>query len=79
MTAALHFVGFNVNPSRINPHSDVRYDHAVSVVGTPDFIHRIWDGRAKSMIVPGDTVVFADNIDINTPVQKYSYDDSQFN
>ena len=79
MTSALHFVGFNVNPSRINPHSDIRYDHAVTAFGQPDFIHKIWDGRAKSMITDDDIVVFADNINIDTPTQKYSYDDSQYN
>lgn len=47
----VHFVGFR----------DDRYWNAVKVFGTPDFIHRTWDERARREIwEEGDTVVFAD-------------------
>ena len=65
MKPAIHFVGFR----------DDAYTRAVQVFGKPDFIHRIWDGRAKSMIVDGDEVVFATGTENDSP-QKYSFDDS---
>lgn len=35
------------------------YIHACRVWGTPDFIHRVWDKRARQEIADVDTVVFA--------------------
>lgn len=61
----IHFVGFK----------DDRYWNAVAAFGKPDFVHRIWDGRAKSMIADGDIAVFAAGDDSDTP-QMYSFDDS---
>ena len=63
---AIHFVGFK----------DERY-RAACKVWRPDFIHRLWDGRAVSEVAPGDVVIFADG-DENQPIQKYSYDDSAY-
>ncbi len=60
----LHFVGFK----------DERYLTAVSVFGTPDFIHPGWDLRAFREIAPGDTVVFA-NGSFNQEPRKNSYSD----
>lgn len=45
----LHFVGFRGD----------EYFRACRIFGTPDFIHRGWDLRAKREISPDDTVVFA--------------------
>lgn len=45
----LHFVGFRGD----------EYVRACRVFGTPDFIHRGWDLRAKREIAPDDTVIFA--------------------
>jgi hypothetical protein len=45
----LHFVGFKGE----------EYRRAVGVFGPPDFIHRLWDIRARQEIVPGDVAVFA--------------------
>ena len=51
MTKAVHFVGFR----------DDRYWAAVKVFGRPDFIHRIWDLRARREIdFEHDVIVFAD-------------------
>lgn len=63
----VHFIGFKTSS---------QFHSAVQVFGQPDFIHRYWDGRAKSMIVPGDTAVFATGTDADAP-QMYSFDDSQ--
>ena len=49
MTSALHFVRFCGD----------EYYSAVRIFGRPDFIHRHWDARAKSEIVPGDVAMFA--------------------
>jgi hypothetical protein len=43
--------------------------------GQPDFIHRNWDARAKSEIVPGDIGVFAYGTE-RDPIAPYSFDDS---
>ena len=61
-----HFVGFKGD----------EYNRAVKVFGVPDFFHRQWDGRAKSMILPGDVAVFAKGTDQDTP-SMYSFDDSE--
>jgi hypothetical protein len=66
MQNALHFVGFK----------DDRIHNAIKTFGQPDFYHRIWDGRAKSMIIDGDVAVFADGDENDTP-QMFSFDDSQ--
>jgi hypothetical protein len=64
--SALHFVGFK----------DDRIHTARRVWGQPDFYHRTWDGRAKSMILPGDVAVFADGDETDEP-RLISWDDSQ--
>lgn len=66
--ACMHFVGFK----------DERVFGAVRVFGQPDFWHRTWDNRAKSMIFPdeGDFVVFAD-VDEDAETKKIAFDDSQ--
>lgn len=65
MTNALHFVGFKDN----------RYNMAIQVFGTPDFIHRFWDYRAVQEVMEGDVVVFADG-DETQKVNPFAYDDS---
>jgi hypothetical protein len=62
-----HFIGFK--------DSD-RFRQAISSFGKPDFIHRQWDGRAKSMIVPGDVAIFAQGSESDEPCI-YSFDDSR--
>jgi hypothetical protein len=61
-----HFVGFNGD----------EFTRACAVFGKPDFIHRFWDGRAKSMVMDWDTVVFAKGTEFDTP-QMFSFDHSQ--
>lgn len=51
MKAALHFVRFD--------RFDQRFSNAVAVFGKPDFLHRIWDLRARREIMDGDVIVFA--------------------
>lgn len=65
MNNAIHFVGF----------SDNRYNTAIKVFGTPDFIHRFWDWRAVHEVQPGDIVVFADS-DETQNVNPFTFDDS---
>lgn len=62
----VHFVGFKGD----------EYNSAVKAFGKPDFIHRYWDGRAATMVVEGDIVVFANGA---KPVIKsvFSFDDSE--
>lgn len=67
MKNALHFVGF--------VPGTIRYARAVAVFGQPDIIHRVWDYRARVEIMEGDVAIFADG-DENSPINKYSYDDS---
>ncbi len=62
-----HFIGFKDNST---------FQNAIKCFGKPDFIHRYWDGRAKSMIMPDDVAVFAAGSANDTP-QLYSFDDSQ--
>ena len=64
-TSCTHFVGFK----------DDRYTYATKVFGHPDFIHRHWDGRAKSMVSECDRVVFATGSEQDVP-KLYSFDDS---
>jgi hypothetical protein len=61
----IHFFGFK----------DDRIHSAIAAFGRPDFYHRYWDGRAKSMIADGDIAIFADGSDQDIP-QMYSFDDS---
>lgn len=70
VTSAVHFVGFA-------PGSQ-RFWNAVSVFGPPDFVHRVWDARAKhgGEWHPSDTMIFATNQDRNSPVSKFVVDDS---
>lgn len=63
---ALHFIGFKGD----------EYINAVKAFGKPDFFHRTWDGRAKSMIIPGDVAVFAKGTEDDVPCV-YSFDDSE--
>ena len=63
MNNALHFVGFK----------DDRYNAAIKVFGTPDFIHRVWDKRAVDEVMENDVVVFADD---PQDVKPFAYDDS---
>lgn len=63
--ACTHFVGFK----------DEAFARAVKVFGRPDFIHRYWDGRAKSMVAACDRVVFAKGTDQDVP-NIWSFDDS---
>ena len=65
MNNAIHFVGF----------SNDRYNTAIKVFGTPDFIHRLWDRRAVSEVVENDIVIFADG-DETQAVETFAYDDS---
>jgi hypothetical protein len=63
----LHFVGFKEG-------SDV-YDRAVRRYGEPDFIHRIWDHRARAEIMPGDAAIFH-RYSPEAPPCEYTWDDS---
>ena len=64
--SCLHFVGFKGD----------EFHRAISVFGKPDFVHRINDGRCRSMIVEEDVVVYANGAE--TPSDSiYSFDDSQ--
>jgi hypothetical protein len=65
MNNAIHFVGFKDN----------RYNTAVKVFGTPDFIHRVWDKRAADEVMENDVVVFADS-DETQEVKFFAFDDS---
>jgi len=64
MKNAVHFVGFKGD----------EFSRAKGAFGPPDFIHRIWDARAASMIAPYDTVVFAAGTQLDIP-NKWSFDD----
>ena len=63
--SCIHFVGFKGDD----------FNRAKMVFGAPDFIHRQYDGRAKSMIMPEDTVVFAKGTSMDI-TSVYSFDDS---
>ena len=65
MNNAIHFVGF----------SNDRYNTAIKVFGTPDFIHRLWDRRAVNEVTENDIVIFADG-DETQAVETFAYDDS---
>ena len=65
MNNAVHFVGFKDN----------RYNTAVKVFGTPDFIHRLWDRRAVNEVTENDIVIFADG-DETQAIETFAYDDS---
>lgn len=66
MPSCQHFVGFKGD----------EYHRAIKVFGEPDFVHRHWDGRAASMVVPGDRVILANGAEA-VVVSKFSFDDSQ--
>lgn len=70
MNQAVHFVGFA-------PGSD-RFWNAVKVFGPPDFVHRVWDARARNGgdWHPDDVMVFAKDQDRNSPVVPFVFDDS---
>ena len=66
MKPCIHFVGFKGQ----------EFYAARAAFGPPDFVHRYWDGRAKSMVAPCDTVVFARGTEFDTP-KLFNFDDSQ--
>ncbi len=62
----MHFVGFKGD----------EYNRACRVFGAPDFIHRLFDARCKSDILPGEMVIFANGEE--TKSRTFSYNDSEF-
>jgi len=62
----MHFVGFKGD----------EFNRARRVFGEPDFIHRLFDARAKSDILPGEPVIFANGEETKT--RTFSYNDSEF-
>lgn len=68
----MHFVGFADPRYEI----DERYQRAVRYFGTPDFIHRHWDERARQEVVPGDVAIFARG-DERQPVTPFTFNDSE--
>jgi hypothetical protein len=64
ITPITHFVGFR----------DDRYWNAVKVWGSPVFIHRGWDLRARRDIADCDIIIFADGPHDQEPRVK-SYND----
>ena len=65
MRPALHFIRFRGE----------EYHSAVKIFGSPDFIHRHWDARARDEIMPGDIAVFATATDLDA-VAPYTFNDS---
>lgn len=65
---AVHFIGFK---------DSTQFHRAITVFGTPDFIHRKWDVRARQEVVKGDVAVFATGNVTDTAVHP-SFDDSSF-
>lgn len=63
---AIHFIGFK----------GPEYRSAVKVWGQPDFIHRMWDVRAKQEIAPDDVAIFANKTEKKEPSLQ-SFDDSR--
>lgn len=49
LTRCTHFVGFRGD----------EYTRACRVFGEPDFVHILWDRRARREIAPGDRIIFA--------------------
>lgn len=68
MRNAIHFVGFK-------DRQGARASRAIAVFGYPDFWHWWWDVRAKAEIAEGDTAIFAEGCETETPSQLV-YDDS---
>lgn len=66
----LHFV-------RFSNLWDQHYSNAVRVFGRPDFLHRVWDTRARREIAAVDTVVFAKG-DYDQSPSPFSHDDSAY-
>ena len=69
MNSAVHFVGFT---------ESAQFWRATQVFGKPDFVHRVWDYRAKhgGEVGPNDVFVFA-KYDYNDHVSKYAFNDSE--
>ena len=68
---AVHFIGFAYD-------KDIpRMANAVKVFGPPDFLHRLWDVRAKLEVLPGDVAVFARGSDADEP-SFYPYDNDEY-
>ena len=65
---AVHFVNFRGD----------EYVRAVRIWGRPDFVHPVWDARAKygGELHPDDVVVFAKGSE-EEPLVKFTWDDSQ--
>jgi hypothetical protein len=57
---AVHFIGF----PKDNP--DLWWK-ATLIWGHPDFVHEVWDVRAKLEVMAGDTAVFARGTDSDEP------------
>ncbi len=64
--ATIHFVGFKGD----------EYNRAITVFGPPDFVHRLYDDRAKVEIMATDIAVFANGEE--DKVRPWTYDDSAF-
>lgn len=67
----IHFVGFR----DVRYDIDERYWRAARLFGEPNFVHRVWDIRAKMEIELGDMVVFANGTEFD-PVVPFTFDDS---
>lgn len=65
----LHFVRFD--------RFDQRYSNAVAVFGQPDFLHRLWDRRARREIADDDMIVFAKG-DADQGLSPYNGDDEYY-
>lgn len=53
--AAVHFIGFR-DPQQ--------WENAARIYGQPDFVHYVWDQRARREIADGDVLVFAVDVAI---------------
>lgn len=67
---AVHFVGFR-------SLGEQHFWNAVAAFGYPDFLHRLWDRRARREIVGGDLIVFAQGAS-NQPLSRFNGDDEAY-
>lgn len=63
---ALHFIGFRGD----------EYFRACRFWGSPDFVHRNWDVRARQEVINDDVAVFAKGDDATSP-RPQSFNDSE--
>ena len=70
MKNAVHFVGFMAKEQE-------RFNAALRVFGTPDFVHPGWDMRAALEVMPGDVCVFAQGDERDVP-RFYPYQDEAY-